>query len=178
MDPSRYRPISTSFVHHDQNMDVTDVVSTVTSERKAHHSFASGRMMRPSLGGVEHRISRLGTLDQDMSACLASSDVTTAVRRPVGYTFAARTAPRRRSEGTDGRPERTIAELHGGERVAVRRPGIMRRWLGRSVAGFEPRRLSMPLIRHNLHSPRAAETSQISLVKSFLRRIAGVFRLG
>ena len=117
MDPSRYRPINTSFVHRDQNMDVTDVVSTVTSEREAHHSFASGRMMRPSLGGVEHRISRLGTCDQDMSACLASSDVTTAVRRPVGYTFAARTAPRRRSEGTDGRPERTIAELHGGERV-------------------------------------------------------------
>ena len=40
-----------------------------------------------------------------MSACLASSDVTTAVRRPVGYTFAARTAPLRRSEGTDGRTQ-------------------------------------------------------------------------
>ena len=60
MDPLRYRPINTSFVHRDQNMDVTGVVSTVTSEREAHHSFASGRMMRPSLGGVEHRISRLG----------------------------------------------------------------------------------------------------------------------
>ena len=147
MDPSQHRQINASFVHRDQNMDVTDVVSTVTSEREAHHAFASGRMMRPSLRGVEHRISRVGTYDQDMSACLASSDVTTAVRRPVGYTFAARTAPRRRSEGTDGRPERTIAELHGGERVAVRRPGIVRRCLGRSGAGFEPRRLPMPRIR-------------------------------
>ena len=119
MDPSRYRPINTSFVHRDQNMDVTDVVSTVTSEREAHHSFDSGRMMRPSLGGVEHLISRLGTYNQDMSACLASSDVTPAVRRPVGYTFAARTTPRRRSEGTDGRPERTMAELNGGARVEV-----------------------------------------------------------
>ena len=92
--------------------------------------------------------------------------------------FSSETAPRRRSEGADGRPDRPVPELHGGARVAVRRPGTVRRWLGRSVAGFEPRRLSMPLIRHNLHSPRAAETSQISLVKYFLRRIAGVFRLG
>eukprot|EP00966_Prymnesium_polylepis_P227767 5270702-Prymnesium_polylepis.1 len=83
MDPSQYRPIHTSFVHRDQSMDVTDVVSTVTSEREAHHAFASGRTMRPSLCGVQHRISRMGTYDQDMGACLASSDVTTAVRRPV-----------------------------------------------------------------------------------------------
>eukprot|EP00966_Prymnesium_polylepis_P102337 2370819-Prymnesium_polylepis.1 len=76
-------------------MDVTDIVSTVKSEREAHHAFTSGRMMRPSLRGLEHRISRMGTYDQDMNACLASSGVTTVVRRPVGYTFAARTAPRR-----------------------------------------------------------------------------------
>eukprot|EP00966_Prymnesium_polylepis_P232069 5368705-Prymnesium_polylepis.1 len=47
-------------------------------------------------------------------------------------------------------------ELHGGERVAARRPGTVRRCLGRSGAGFEPRRLPMPRISHkSVHSPRA-----------------------
>ena len=75
----------------------------------------------------------------------------------------------------------SVAELHGGERVAVRRPGIVRRCLGRSGAGFEPRRLPMPLIRQKcaLAACRTCTTtSRISLVKYFLRRIAGVFRVG
>ena len=58
-----------------------------------------------------------------------------------------KTAPRRRSEGTDWRPERTIAELHSALRVAVRRPGAVPRWPSRLIADSVPRRLAVALFR-------------------------------
>ena len=59
--------------------------------------------------------------------------------------FAVQTAPRRRSEGTDRRPERTMTELHSALRVAVRRPGAVQRWPSRLIADSVPRRLAVAL---------------------------------
>ena len=62
-------------------------------------------------------------------------------------TFFAQTGARRRSEGSDGPPERPVAVLNDGPRVVVRRPCTMRRWISRLIAESEPLRLTVALIR-------------------------------
>ena len=76
--------------------------------------------------------------------------------------IAAQTAPRRRSEGTDRRPERTMAELHSALRVAVRCPGTVPRWPSRLIADSVPRRFAVAPFRPKMCSYRVTKTSRES----------------
>ena len=78
--------------------------------------------VRASIEVIERRSTWPDSFGQGTAAISISRAITAALWRPGSYTLFAQTAPRRRSEGSDGRPERPVAELNDGPRVAVRRP--------------------------------------------------------